>query len=202
MIFGNALTIEELEAAVPQEQIFAMRTDRPVPLDEVALLAGLSTDEIRRFNPALVNRVPAGANLYLPSPVDELGRDTTFWHAEPTPEYAAALDEFLRLDERFSADDWHDGTALDTLRDFETRFRETGTEEGAVMATTIAFVLTELSDTRQMDLLAGIRNSEPAQLVREQAVLRRETLLQATGGSRGDWAFRSLLFTNGVQSLR
>lgn len=201
MVFGNTLTIADLETAIPQEQIFAMRPVRSVPFDEVARRTGLSADEIRRFNPALINRVPAGANLYLPSPAEGLGRDTAFWHHEPASEYVAVLDEFLRLNERFVPEDWQHDTVLDDLRAFETRFRETGTEEGTVMATMLAYVIGELSDGRQMEILAEARSSERARSVLEQAVRQREALLQTVDESGGGWALRNALLTGGTSGL-
>ena len=52
----------------------------------------------KRFNPALGARVPAQANLYLPFYVKAFGKDVSFWHRPPTQAYAAALNDFLRLD--------------------------------------------------------------------------------------------------------
>ncbi len=90
MVFGNTRTIAELESAAPQEQVFAMRAPRAIPLEEVTRRTGLSVDEVRRFNPALINRVPAGATLYLPFHVEEFGADVAFWHREASSEYGAA----------------------------------------------------------------------------------------------------------------
>ena len=195
MVFGNTLTIADITAAIPQEPIFAMRPARALAFDEVADRTGLSIDEIRRFNPALINRVPAGANLYLPYYIEEFGEDTAFWHRPPAPEFAAVLGDFTRLDERFGAENWHDGSVFDELRDFESRFRATNTEEGTVMATVIAFLIGELSDGRQQEILAEVRLSERAQALREAGVRQRQALLTAFDDGSGSWAVRNTLLT-------
>jgi hypothetical protein len=43
-----------------------MRPEQSLLFAEVHQQTGLSVDKIRRFNPALINQVPAGENLYLP----------------------------------------------------------------------------------------------------------------------------------------
>lgn len=202
MVFGNMATIAELETAMPQEQIFATRPGRSVPFDEVTSRTGLSADEIRRFNPALINRVPAGANLYLPFPVEDFGADTAFWHREPTPAYQGVLAEFLRLDQRFDAEDWHDGSVIDALAAFAKRFRATETEEGTVMASVIAYVIEELSDGRQLEILTGVRASERAHRVLEQGVRQRQALLQSVADSAGGWAYRNAFVTTASPVLR
>ena len=162
MIFGNMATIDELKSTLPQQQLFGMRPDRALSLDEVANRTGLSVDEVRRFNPALINRVPARANLYLPSPVAEFGADSTFWHRAPPPGYLHTLDDFLGLQESFNVDDWNDGSIFAALRSFETRFRATGSEEGIVMASVLNFVIADMSAGKQHEILTRVRDSEQA----------------------------------------
>jgi hypothetical protein len=202
IVFGNLRTIAELKETTPQAQIFAMRPDRSLPLDEIAKRTKLSTDEIRRFNPALVNRVPAGANVYLPFYVEDLGSDTAFWHRPPTPDYWNELREFVRLDERYSLDQWHDGSVLDELSAFETRFRATGTEEGEIMATVLAFVIGELEDGRQMEILAGFRSSERARQLLEHGTDRMQELFSSFEGSSGNWAQRNAFVTTTILNVR
>lgn len=202
IVFGNLRTIAELKETTPQAQIFAMRPDRSLPLDEIAKRTKLSTDEIRRFNPALVNRVPAGANVYLPFHVEDLGSDTAFWHRPPTPDYWNELREFVRLDERYSLDQWHDGSVLDELSAFETRFRATGTEEGEIMATVLAFVIGELEDGRQMEILAGFRSSERARQLLEHGTDRMQELFSSFEGSSGNWAQRNAFVTTTILNVR
>jgi hypothetical protein len=60
------------------------------------------------------------------------------------------------------------------LRAFEARFRATGTEEGTVMATVIAFVFGEFSDGRQMEILTEVRSRERALRLLKDGVRRRE----------------------------
>jgi hypothetical protein len=136
------------------------------------------------------------------------------------------LNEFLRLDERFALEDWHDGSIFATLREFEDRFIATGTEEGAVMAVVIGFVLGELSDGRQRDILTEVRRSERAHRLLEQGIRERDALLRAVeeanaGGNAGangsgsadanadaklngdgDWARRNALLTTASLSLQ
>jgi hypothetical protein len=202
IVFGNLRTIAELKETTPQAQIFAMRPDRSLPIDEIVKRTKLSTDEIRRFNPALVNRVPAGANVYLPFYVEVFGSDTAFWHRPPTPDYWNELREFARLDERYSLDQWHDGSVLDELSAFETRFRATGTEEGEIMATVIAFVIGELEDGRQMEILAGFRSSERARQLLEHGADRMQELFSSFEGSSGNWAQRNAFVTTTILNVR
>jgi hypothetical protein len=77
--------------------LYAMRTPRAISLAEIIKPTGLAADEVRRFNPALIDRVPAQATLYLPSHVSEFGADVAFWRRPPNPSYVTVLDDFLRL---------------------------------------------------------------------------------------------------------
>src|SRR6185295_5013762 len=67
MVFGNTFNVRSLMASTPQEPIHAMRTARAISLAEILSRTQLSADEVRGFNPALVDGVPAQATLYLPS---------------------------------------------------------------------------------------------------------------------------------------
>src|SRR5687768_12690890 len=127
MVFGNMATVRELTETIPQSTIYAMRTARAIPLSEITKRTRLSADEIRRYNPALVKRVPAQADLYLPTYVREFGRDVSFWHRPPNQKYSAALADFLALDA--PPEHWDDGRLMPTLRAFERRFRESASEE-------------------------------------------------------------------------
>src|SRR6185295_9246121 len=96
-------------------------------------------DEVRGFNPALVDGVPAHATLYLPSYVSEFGLDVAFWRRPPSPSYSAVLDDFMRLDP--GPERWDDPTFAPVLTEFRRRFSGTNTEEGAVMATVLAYAM-------------------------------------------------------------
>ncbi len=157
MVFGNTINVERLTAGTPQTPIFAMRVPRDLPLTEVTRQTGLSTDEVKRFNPALVRRVPARATLYLPSYVEEFGPDVSFWHRPPSPAFASVLDEFVRLDADVQR--WHEASFEPTLRRFERQFEETDTEEGMVMATTLAYVIGDLRTSRRAAILDEFRTS-------------------------------------------
>jgi hypothetical protein len=155
MVFGNTLTIERLISDVPQRRIHAMRVPRSVPLTEVTRRTGLSADEVKRFNPALVRQVPARATLYLPQYVPAFGPDVAFWH-RPTPSaFAAVLNDFLDLES--GIDRWHQPEFERTLRAFQDRFAKTRSEEGTVMSATLAYVIQELRTSRRRAILEDFR---------------------------------------------
>ena len=157
MVFGNTLNVTRLIAEMPQSLIFAMRTARNIPLTEVTTRTGLSADEVKRFNPALVRQVPARATLYLPRYVAEFGADVSFWQRPASPAYATVLNDFVRLDG--SVQRWHEPSFQSTLRGFQERFDGTNTEEGTVMATTLAYVIGDLSTSRRPAILNEFRTS-------------------------------------------
>jgi hypothetical protein len=157
MVFGNMVNVRRMTAEHPQTPIFAMRTTEAVRALDVSARTGLKLDEVNRFNPALGVRVPARANLYLPFYVKSFGQDVSFWHRPPTPEYSAALNDFLRLESGIER--WHTVEFEATLRAFQERFERTNTEEGSVMATTLAYVITDLRTSRRAAILEEFRNS-------------------------------------------
>jgi hypothetical protein len=157
MVFGNTLNVTRLRAETPQARIFAMRAPRPISLTEVTKRTNLPVDEVRRYNPALGRQVPARANLYLPSYVPDFGPDVSFWHRTADPAYAIVLDEFVRLDATVQR--WHEPSFESVLRGFQTRFRETSTEEGTIMATTLAYVIADLRTSRRAAILEEFRTS-------------------------------------------
>ena len=139
MVFGNTFNVSQLIASTPQVPIHAMRTPRAIALTEIVKRTGLAADEVRRFNPALVDRVPADATLYLPSSDSEFGADVAFWRRPPSASFSAVLDDFMRLDP--GAERWDDPAFAPVLMDFKRRFRETNTEEGLVMETVLAYTM-------------------------------------------------------------
>lgn len=157
MVFGNTINVERFEKQVPQTRIFAMRAPRPLQITEITGHTGLSADEVRRYNPALTRQVPAGANIYLPLYVPEFGPDVSFWHRPPGAAYAAALDEFVRLSD--GVERWHQASFEPVLQGFRDRFAGTGTEEGAVMATMLTYVITDLRTSRRAAILDDFRTS-------------------------------------------
>ena len=161
MVFGNAFNVKQLRSQMSQSSVYAMRAPRNIGLAEVTRVTGLSSDEVKRFNPALVRQVPSGANLYLPDYIPEFGRDVSFWHHPVDPTYAAVLDDFVRLDA--SVEDWHRESFESTLREFQERFEVTGTEEGTVMATILAYVISDLHTSRRGAILEEFRNSDRIQ---------------------------------------
>jgi hypothetical protein len=177
MVFGNTATVREILESTPQQKIFAMRTPRAISLDEVARVTRLDRGEIQRFNPALRSRVPAGATLYLPRYVPAFGRDVAFWHRPPDPAYAAVLLDFVRLDERAL---WIQGDLTSVLARFRQRFRDTETEEGTIMATTLAYVIEDRRTSRQDAIVEAFRTSERILALFERA----RTLLNAALAAR------------------
>jgi hypothetical protein len=158
MVFGNTFTVQSLLASVPQVKIYAMGVPRAIAFDDIVRRTGLSAGEVRRFNPALVKRVPAGATLYLPKYVKDFGPDVSFWHRPASAAYAAVLAEFLRLDAPFER--WNDRAFEPVLRGFQARFRNTRSEEGDVMATVLAYVMTDLYSSGRAGVLAEFRTNE------------------------------------------
>jgi hypothetical protein len=182
MVFGNTANVMQFASEVPQRRIYAMRTTRAISLSEITRRTDLSSDEVRRFNPALVRQVPAGAGLYLPMYVEEFGREVAFWHHAPTPEYSAVLDDFIRLEA--TLDEWENPAFRAVLREFEARFEETGTEEGKVMATVLAYVMDEMYSQRRLELLEEYTRSERIRILFEQGVRDREALIDAPYADR------------------
>ena len=157
MVFGNMVNVRRLTAEHPQSPIFAMRLSKAVQALDISARTGIKPDEVKRFNPALGARVPAQANLYLPFYVQAFGPDVSFWHRPPTAEYAAALNDFLRIDGGIAR--WHEASFETTLRTFQARFEATRTEEGSVMATTLAYVISDLRTSRRAAILEDFRTS-------------------------------------------
>jgi hypothetical protein len=157
MVFGNMVNVKRLTAEYPQTPIFAMRLSTARPALDITARTGLKLDEVKRFNPALDARVPAQANLYLPFYVEAFGPDVSFWHRPPTPDYAAVLNDFLRIESGIER--WHEASFETTLRSFQDRFEATRTEEGSVMATTLAYVISDLRTSRRAAILEEFRTS-------------------------------------------
>ena len=158
MVFGNMYNVRRLIWETPQTKIFAMRVPETTSIGTIAQTTGLSRAELKRFNPALVRRVPRDANLYLPEYVAEFGEDVSFWHRPASPEYAEVLNDFVRLDATIQ--DWHQPEFEQILRAFQQRFTDTGTEEGAVMVTLLRFVIGNLTTSRRAAILEEFRHSD------------------------------------------
>ncbi len=174
MVFGNQATVEQLRAGTPQRPVYAMRAPRDIPLGEVVRRSGLTADEVKRYNPALVRRVPRGADVYLPAPLAALGPDVSFWHRPPPPTFSATLAEFLHLG--VTPERWEDPAFEPVLQDFRRRFRATKSEEGAVMATVLGYVIQDLPNGRRV--LADYRGSPRLRRSFEEAVRVRNAQQQ------------------------
>jgi len=158
MVFGNSFNVRSLVASMPQESIFAMRTLRSISLAEIRTRTGLSADEVRRFNPALADRVPARSTLYLPQYIADFGPDVAFWRRPPSAPYAAVLDAFTRL--AAGPDQWDDPSFAPVLTEFKRRFRETNTEEGLVMDTVLTYVMDQAYTSPRRTILSEFRRDD------------------------------------------
>ncbi len=158
MVFGNGVTIADMMEETPQARIFAMRAPRALPISEVMAKSGLSRDDVRRYNPALVRRVPARAAVYLPEYVPEFGPDVSFWHRPAPPDYAAVLHEFVRLD--VPVERWYEPGFERTIQDFRARFEATSSEEGTIMASVLGYLLQDLRTSRRAAILNEFRDSD------------------------------------------
>ena len=67
------------------------------------------------------------------------------------------LNEFVRLD--VLPGRWHTASFEPTLRGFQERFLATGTEEGTVMGTMLAYVIGDLHSSRRGAILEEFRES-------------------------------------------
>lgn len=159
MVFGNTFNVTSLRESIHQERIHAMRAPRTISIEEVARRSGLSYDEIRRYNPALIRQVPRTATLYLPTYVAEFGPDVGFWHREADPAFAELLAEFLQLEA--SVEEWESPAFAPVLREYRSRFQATGSEEGTVMATALGYVIQETYTGRRAEILREFR-TDPA----------------------------------------
>jgi hypothetical protein len=177
MVFGNTFIVRDLIASTPQAPIHAMRVPRTTRLAEIVTRTGLSADEVRRFNPALVDRVPAQTTLYLPRYVPDFGPDVAFWRRLPSPSYAAVLHDFLRLDA--GAERWDHPDFAPVLADFRRRFKETNTEEGVVMETVLAYVMDQAYTSSRRALLSEFRSSAQVRRLIERGVLELDVVRNA-----------------------
>ena len=157
MVFGNMVTVRRLTSQEPQTRIYAMRTARAWGIEEIRRRADIPPDEVLRYNPAIVRQVPAHADVYLPSYVKDLGPNVSFWHRPAPARYAALLNEFLHIEGGVQR--WHEASFETVLRGFEERFKDTNTDEGDVMASTLAYVIDDLRTSRRAEILEEFRTS-------------------------------------------
>jgi len=177
MVFGNTLIVSDLMASTAQLPIHAMRVPRALAMKDIVARTGLSADDIRRYNPALSDRLPAQSLLYLPSYVSDFGPDVAFWRRPAPPAYVAVLDEFMRLDA--GPDAWDDPAFARVLGDFQRRFRETNTEEGAVMNTVLAYVMDQAYTSSRRTLLADFRASDQVRRLIDRGRLELDVVREA-----------------------
>ena len=177
MVFGNAAKVAGFRQTIRQGEIFAMRTPRAIALSEIMRRTKLTQDEVLRYNPALRTQVPARATLYLPLYVKEFGANVTFWHLPANASFAAALNDFVRLD--VGEEQWDNRAFEPVLRGFQKRFAETKTEEGDVMATVLAYAIDETYASNRGAILAEFRTSDKIQGLFERALAERQAACTA-----------------------
>ena len=175
MIFGNITNVERLMQTTPQQDIYAMRTTKALTLAEISRVAGLPTDEIKRFNPALTRQVAAKGYLYLPRYVSAFGPDVSFWHRPMSEAYASVLNDFLRLEVPLAV--WDSRAFDEVLIEFRDRFEATQTEEGSIMATTLTFVLQGQRSSRQGEILAEFRTNDRLLRLFDRGKIQRDAYL-------------------------
>jgi hypothetical protein len=95
----------------------------------------------------------------------------SFWHRPAPAGYARVLSEFLRLDA--SVDRWEDPAFVPVLREFQTRFRNSRSEEGTVMATVLAYVIADLHSSGRTGILAEFRTNEEMGSLLQQGLSER-----------------------------
>ena len=173
MVFGNTFTVRKLIESTPQAKIYAMRVPRATRLADITRRTRLSAAEVKRYNPALSRQVPANATLYLPTYVKEFGRDVSFWRRPPTPQYTTVLEEFLQIDA--TAEQWDNPSFAPVLSGFQRRFRATNTEEGEIMATVLAYVMSDAFSSKRGEILAEFRGSDDVQRLFERGIQERAT---------------------------
>jgi hypothetical protein len=171
MVFGNTVNVTNLMATTPQTRVYAMRTTRAIPLAEVTRRTKLSVDEVRRYTPSLLRRIPARATLYLPMYVKEFGRDVAFWHRPASQAFSDVLEDFVSQDA--SVEEWDDPSFAATLETFQRRFQATKTEEGTVMATVLEYAMEEAYTSSRNAILAEFRASEKIRQLFDRAVVER-----------------------------
>jgi hypothetical protein len=177
MVFGNTFIVNTLMASTPQEPIYAMRTPRAVSIGEIVKRTGLSADEVRRFNPALAERVPAQSALYLPSYVSDFGDDIAFWRRPAAPSYTSVLGDFMQLEA--GPERWDDPAFARVLTQFRRRFKDTRTEEGMVMDTVLAYVMDQAYTSTRRSLIAEFRSNDQVRRLIEQGRLELDVLRDA-----------------------
>ena len=180
MVFGNAETVKRLRDDTPQDKIYGIRTSREFTLTDISARTGLTAEQLKRYNPALVRRVPRGANLYLPVQGGQFGEDVSFWHRPASPEFEAVLSDFLAL--KATMEEWDEPGFDVILRDFRRRFKATGVEEGAVMDVVIGYVMQELPTSRR--ILGEYRRSDEVRELVRRGALQRAMNMTATGAQQ------------------
>jgi hypothetical protein len=95
----------------------------------------------------------------------------SFWRVPATAAYTSVLNDFVRLDA--SPEQWDSPAFEPTLADFARRFRATKSEDGAVMATVLTYVLNESSTSGRREILSDFRASEVIRELFERGVRQR-----------------------------
>ena len=86
----------------------------------------------------------------------------------------AVLNDFMRLDA--GAERWDDPAFAPILNDFRRRFRETNTEEGAVMETVLTYAMDQAYTSSRRTLLSEFRSSAQVRKLFDRGVLTLDGL--------------------------
>jgi hypothetical protein len=110
----------------------------------------------------------------LPLYIKDFGTDVSFWHRPATAPYTTALHEFLQLS--VPPEQFDDPSFEPVLRAFQRRFRDTRTEEGAVMADVLEYVMGDAYTSGRRGILAEFRASAEVSQLFERGLRDRDTL--------------------------
>lgn len=177
MIFGNTARVESIMANEPQSDIYAMRLRATMPLARLVAISKLPLDQILRYNPSIPSRIPARTTIYLPKPVPALGSDVSFWRHSPSSSYRSVLNRFVALDP--SLEIWNSAAFDALLLGFQRQFAATKTEEGTIMATMLAYVLSDRQHSREREILDEYATSARISERFGEAQLERSSYLAA-----------------------
>ena len=184
MVFGNTFIVSQLMTSTSQVPIHAMRTPRPITLPEITARTGSD----RGRSPSLQSRArPTGPGARARSTCRPTSassaEDVAFWRRPPDPSYAAVLNDFVA-----SSPAPNGGTTrrfAPVLAEFRRRFSETGTEEGMVMATVLAYAMDQAYTQQAANDLDGVspqRRGEPADYPRRHGAPSAQRPRLATAG--------------------
>jgi hypothetical protein len=172
MVFGNTFNVRHLIASTPQLSIHAMRVPRAISIAEIIKRTRLPADEVRRFNPALVDRVPAHATLTFRT-VSEFGADVAFWRLPPTRRMLPFLMTSCASTPVLSGGTIRPSRLSDGL---QTSFQRDEHGRRPVMETVLAYAMDQAYTSTRRALVSEFRNSEQVRHLIERGMLELAAL--------------------------